>query len=162
MAKINLAPKTRNLSISLPTELADKLNIFVSSERGLNISKTIRFVLEDFFANNGGKDLFPKLENNDFLVPVELYSEILGIGKAAVQTRAIKGQLEIVTLYDSDFIKAKKDDVINIFAQVLDLKKRVDDITETLLHMQENKRVAKLEKELKDLREICKEMKSEN
>ena len=156
MAKINLAPKTRSLSISLPTELVDKLNIFVSSEKGLNISKTIRYILEDFFSNNGQKELFPKLENDDFLVPVELYSEILGIGKAAVQSRAIKGKLEIVSLYDMDFIRATKDDIINIYAQTLDLKKRVNYITEALLHMQESERLAQLEKEVKEIKEANK------
>ena len=131
--KIKTNQTTRGLSITLPVDIIDKLNLYVSSKKGINVSKTIRLLLSKFFDEKGLMDLAPELENDSFLIPVELYSDMLGIGKNAIQSRARKGLIEIVRVYDSDYIQARKDDILNVSAQIVDLKKQVKILNKIVL-----------------------------
>ena len=133
MAKINTNPNTKALSITLPVDLIEKLSIFVSSNKGFNVSKTIRLILEDFFESGEYKDKFKDIRENDMLVPVETYAEIMGLGKVALQTRATKGLIKIVTIYDTDYIVASEDDILNVFSQFKLLKNRVEEIEKVII-----------------------------
>jgi len=124
--KINTNPNTKALSITLPVDLIEKLSIFVSSNKGFNVSKTIRLILEDFFESGEYSEKFKDINKNDMLVPVDTYAEIMGLGKVALQTRATKGQIKIVTIYDTDYIVAGENDVLNVFAQFKLLRERVE------------------------------------
>jgi len=124
--RINTNPNTRALSITLPIDLIEKLSIFVSSNKGFNTSKTIRLILEDFFESGKYGEKFKDINKNDMLVPVETYAEVMGLGKVALQTRASKGQIKVVSIYDTDYIVADKDDVLNVFAQFKLLRERVE------------------------------------
>lgn len=124
--KINTNPNTKALSITLPVNLVEKLSIFISSKKGFNVSKTIRLVLEDFFESGEYSEKFKEISKNDMLVPVDTYADVMGIGKTALQTRATKGLVKIITVYDTDYIVANKDDVLNVFAQFKLLRERVE------------------------------------
>ena len=131
--KINTNPNSKALSITLPMDLIEKLSIFVSSNKGFNVSKTIRLILEDFFESGEYSEKFKDINRDDMLVPVDTYAEIMGLGKVALQTRATKGQIKIVTIYDTDYIVADKDDVINVFAQFKLLKERVEKLEKLII-----------------------------
>jgi len=126
VTKINTNPNTKALSITLPVDLIEKLSIFISSNKGFNVSKTIRLILEDFFESGEYSEKFKDINRNDMLVPVDTYAGIMGLGKVALQTRATKGQIKIVTIYDTDYIVADKNDVLNVFAQFKLLRERVE------------------------------------
>lgn len=127
MAKrINTNPNTKALSITLPVDLVEKLSIFISSKKGFNVSKTIRLVLEEFFETGEYSEKFKEVSKNDMLVPIDTYAEIMGIGKVALQTRASKGLIKVVTIYDTDYIVADENDVLNVFAQFKMLRERVE------------------------------------
>jgi len=129
--KINTNPNTKALSITLPVDLIEKLTIFISSNKGFNVSKTIRLILEDFFETGEYSEKFKDISKNDMLVPVDTYADIMGLGKVALQTRATKGLIKIVTIYDTDYIVADKDDVLNVFAQFKLLRERVEVLEKT-------------------------------
>lgn len=124
--KINTNPNTKALSITLPVDLIEKLSIFVSSNKGFNVSKTIRLILEDFFESGEYSEKFKNINKDDMLVPIDTYAGIMGLGKVALQTRATKGQIKIVTIYDTDYIVADNNDVLNVFAQFKLLRERVE------------------------------------
>jgi len=124
--KINTNPNTRALSITLPVDLIEKLSIFVSSNKGFNVSKTIRLILEEFFESGEYSEKFKDINQNDMLVPVDTYANIMGIGKVALQSRATKGQIKIATMYDTDYIVAKENDILNVFSQFKMLRERVE------------------------------------
>jgi len=126
VTKINTNPNTKALSITLPVDLIEKLSIFISSNKGFNVSKTIRLILEDFFESGEYSEKFKDINRDDMLVPVDTYAGIMGLGKVALQTRATKGQIKIVTIYDTDYIVADKNDVLNVFAQFKLLRERVE------------------------------------
>jgi len=129
--KINTNPNIKALSITLPVDLIEKLTIFISSNKGFNVSKTIRLILEDFFETGEYSEKFKDISKNDMLVPVDTYADIMGLGKVALQTRATKGLIKIVTIYDTDYIVADKDDVLNVFAQFKLLRERVEVLEKT-------------------------------
>lgn len=126
--KVSGQPATKALSITLPIPLVDKLTQLSASSRGINISRAIRFVLEEYFAINGDGELFPEINKSDCLVPVDLYAKIMNVGKITIKNRAAKGEVNIVTMFNTDFVKCDKDDIINYFAQVQIYKKEVEEL----------------------------------
>ena len=131
--KINTNPNTKGLTITLPVNIIEKLSIFVSSNKGFNVSKTIRLILEDFFESGEYSEKFKEVKKDDMLVPVDTYADIMGLGKVALQTRATKGLIKIVTIYDTDYVVANKDDILNIFAQFKLLRERVEVLEKILI-----------------------------
>ena len=123
--QINNIPTTKGMSITLPITLIDKLNELALASQGSNISRAVRFILEDYFAVLGDGEAFPSFNDNETLVPVDLYAKVMNVGKITIKNRVKKGELEVVTMFNTDFIRCTKDDIINHFAQVEMLKEEI-------------------------------------
>lgn len=141
---------TKNISISLPSHLINKLNQMELSGRGVNTSKTIRFILEDYFETNAENNIFKSLQKDHILVPVDLYAELKSIGKITIKNRALKGELELIYLYGNEYVQLSKDDPLNIYAQTQIYHDEVVAVQKQINEMAEN--YEELFKELKSIK----------
>lgn len=136
--RISQIPTTKGISITLPIPLIDKLNQLDISGQGVNVSRAIRFILEEYFEATGNGDIFPKIDPHSCLVPIDLYSELLGIGKITIKSRAAKGEIKIISMFNTDFVQLDKNDVINYFAQVLLLKNEMKEVKSQIAELHTN------------------------
>lgn len=133
--RISHIPTTKGISITLPVPLIDKLNQLDISGQGVNVSRAIRFILEEYFEATGDGDIFPKIDPQSCLIPTDLYSELLGIGKITIKSRASKGEIKIISMFNTDFVQLDKDDILNYFAQVQLLKKEVKEVKSAIVDL---------------------------
>ena len=129
---------TKSQSITLPQYLIDRLNQMELSGQGVNISKTIRFILEDYFTTDGNGKIFQELKDDEILLPIDLYASIMQIGKIAVRSRATKGDIEITVIYGHEYVKLPKDDPINIYGQVKLYRNEIKNMQNQIKELEEN------------------------
>jgi len=151
-SKKNTSPLllTKNISISLPAHLIHKINQMELSGQGVNMSKTIRFILEDYFEASENGKVFQSLQKDHILVPVDLYAELKSIGKVTIKSRALKGELELVSLYGNEYVQLSKDDPLNIYAQTQTCRDEVSAMQKQVNEIMEN--YEEIFKELKSIK----------
>ena len=103
--------RTKALSITLPATLIEKLNQLEVSGHGVNTSRAIRYILEEYFAV-AGDTIIPTIAPDEALYPVELLAKIIGVGKITIRNRAAKGDFKIVHILNTEFVQMNKDDNI--------------------------------------------------
>lgn len=145
---------TKNISITLPIHLINRLNNLEMSGSGINVSKTIRYILEDYIGVDGNGKVFQNLSKEDVYVPVDLYVDLMQIGKLTLKNRATKGEIRIVSSFGNDYVQMDKDNAMNFYAQlkmyreeVKEMKKRMDEVEEAYSQMGE---LIKIVNQLKD------------
>lgn len=141
LAKNDTNSLTKAITITLPLYIIERLNQMELSGQGINTSKTIRFILEDYFTTDGNGKIFQELKDDEILLPIDLYASIMQIGKIAVRSRAAKGEIEISVIYGSEFVKLPKDDPINIYGQVKLYRNEMKNIQNQVKELEENYRI---------------------
>lgn len=136
--QINNIPTTKGISITLPVTLIDKLNELALASQGSNISRAVRFILEDYFAVLGDGTAFPAFNDQETLVPVDFYAKVMNVGKITIKNRVKKGELEVVTMFNTDFVRCSKDDIINHYSQVQMLKEEVAILKDKVKEIEKN------------------------
>lgn len=132
---------TKGVTVTLPQFLIDRLNQMELSGQGVNISKTIRFILEDYFTTDGNGKIFQELKDDEILLPIDLYASIMKIGKIAVRSRVTKGEIEILVIYGSEYVKLPKDDPINIYGQIKLYRNELKNVQNQVKELEENYRI---------------------
>ena len=130
--RVTPIPTSKGISITLPVGLIDKLNQLSESGQGINISRAIRFILEDYFASVGDGSPFPEFKEKECLITLDLYSALMKMGKFAIKNQAAKGELRIVNFFDTDFVQLDENDMINYYAQVQLIRQEVARMKEEL------------------------------
>ena len=151
------ATATKNFSVSLPKHLVAKLNqLDKSGAGGINLSKTIRYILEQFLQEDGlGKLL--ETNPNDVFCPVDLYLEIMKIGRITLKNRAARDEVKLVSSFGNEYVLLSKDEILNIFVQMQIYQKEVQGLKDKVSELEDvistysdfEKRISALEKSKK-------------
>ena len=94
----------------------------------LNTSKIINLALREFFETNSVYNEIISQADNSILIPIEKYAQLFSMNKKSVKSKIQNGSLESIKLGELEYIKLAENDIRNIFVQLIDLKKRVEQI----------------------------------
>ena len=129
---------TKNISITLPNYLIGRLGqLEMSGIGGVNVSKTIRYIVEDYLVLNYSAKIFESLSKEHIYMPVDLYTDLMKIGKLTLKNRAAKGEVKVVSSFGNEYVQLSKEDDFNFYAQlkmyregVVEVKKRLTELEE--------------------------------
>lgn len=141
-----------NISITLPVSLITKIqNLDISGTGSNNTSKTIRCIVENFLDENGAGEVYIP-QKGEVLVPIKNYEELASVGRLTLKNRAAKGEIKIITSFGNEYVVVDKDNIFNIFAQMLlykeevkNLRQKFQDLESSVVNMDIEKRLNALE-----------------
>ncbi|AHJ13132.1 hypothetical protein [Sulfurospirillum multivorans] len=129
---------TRNISITLPNYLIGRLSqLEMSGIGGVNVSKTIRYIVEDYLGLDNSGKIFENLSREDIYMPVDLYVELMKIGKLTLKNRAAKGEVKVVSSFGQEYVQLSKEDAINFYAQLKMYREEVVEVKKRLTELEE-------------------------
>lgn len=126
---------TVQTSITLPSDIMEKIDILATSLPNKNISKTITFILEKFFDNEDFFSMCLKLTANEMLVPITLYKKIENISEIGFRGQVERGDIRIVNIGITDYVLIDEDSYKNCYLGIAVLKEQQSETTEQLLKL---------------------------
>jgi len=129
---------TKNISITLPNYLIGRLGqLEMSGIGGVNVSKTIRYIVEDYLGLDNSGKVFENLSKEHIYMPVDLYADLMKIGKLTLKNRASKGELKVVSSFGNEYVQLSKEDAINFYAQLKMYREEVVEVKKRLTELEE-------------------------
>ena len=113
-------------------------------------------ILEQFIQDDGFGKLL-ETNPNDVFCPVDLYLEIMQIGRITLKNRAARDEVKLVSSFGNEYVLLNKEDILNIFVQmqiyrkeVQGLKDKVSELEDVIsTYAEHEKRISALEKSKK-------------
>jgi len=119
----------KQTSVNIEMDLFNKIeNLKSLTGSDLNTSKIINLALREFFETNSVYNEIISQADNSILIPIEKYAQLFSMNKKSVKSKIQNGSLESIKLGELEYIKLAENDIRNIFVQLIDLKKRVEQI----------------------------------
>lgn len=146
---------TKSVSMLLSSSIVSKLqNLDISGTGTMNLSKTVRSILENFLDSNGSAEVFiPK--KGEIFVPIEMYEELVQVGKLTLKNRAAKGEIKITMSFGNEYVVLDENETLNVFAQmvlykqeVASLKAKFQELEKDIIDMKIEKRLTTLENKI--------------
>lgn len=108
-----------NISISLPKEIIEKLDIIsnASPTGSGGKSGTIAFILKDFFDNDKYIKDALEIDANAMLVPVRLYQEIEEISPVGFKGQLKKNKIKTINLPNGEFVVIEGNSYKNLYSK---------------------------------------------
>ena len=118
--------KPAQLSITIPKELDEKLDMFQSAiSAPKNKSALISKILHDFFKDENYMKNTIEFHCNTMLVPLNLYKEVEGISQMAVNSRIKKNKIKVEKIGNNDFVLVDEQSIKNIYLQTAQLQRTI-------------------------------------
>jgi len=119
----------KQTSVNIEMDLFNKIESLKSlTGSDLNTSKIINLALREFFETNSVYNEIISQADDSILIPIDKYAQLFSMNKKSVKSKIQNGSLKSIKLGELEYIKLEENDIRNVFVQLIDLKKRVDQI----------------------------------
>ena len=137
-----MAPRTskttKQLSITVPKEIYNKLDILNAGFSNGNISGMISKILADFFNDESQVKQSIGLNETSMLVPIDIYKKTEEIGHVGFNARIDRGDIKIVEIGMVKYVALDEHNVKHIYSKLNYLDEKLKQVILSNLRLEES------------------------